>query len=104
MHSNLLHGIIKPLHQGDPTISSVKGNLTSEAQRLRLQMQADALQPLSEDPGNDGVKSSLSAVSAVDQYSPDMLEEASQFLRLQVSPIHLLLTLFRFRNKWKKRF
>lgn len=49
--------------------------------RLRRQMQADALQPTvgSEDDPLMG-----ESVSIADQFSPDILEEVTQFLRLQV--------------------
>ena len=57
-------------------------------------MQADALQPLlngNDDDENDQLSdaakrsSSEVQVQAEDQFSPELLEEATQFLRLQVS-------------------
>ena len=82
MHSNLA---ITNEHQGD-----------SIQARLRKQMQEDALQPIDPDAltsvpdsnslsGSGQMKSSSSAaVGAEDQFSPELLEEATQFLRLQV--------------------
>jgi hypothetical protein len=88
LHSDLLLGVIKPLRQGDPTFSAgPDGRVASEAQRLRLQMQVDALQPLhnvDEDDDDGSGKARSSAVSGVDRYTPEILEEATQFLRLQV--------------------
>lgn len=89
LHSDLLLGIIKPLRQGDPTLSAgPDGRVASEAQRLRWQMQADALQPLHHGPEDDdsaeGSQTKSSAASGVDHYTPEILEEATQFLRLQV--------------------
>ena len=79
LHSNLSAGSLRP-RQADPTATSI-----SEAQRLRLQMQADALQPLhAEDDENSTSRDKATAVSPLDQYSSDILEEATQFLRLQV--------------------
>ncbi|KAJ2924936.1 hypothetical protein H1R20_g12132, partial [Candolleomyces eurysporus] len=78
-HSNLLLGLINP-RQGDP--STIR---ETEAQRLRAQMQADALQPLDdEQDAGSSTRTKATPVSAVDQYSSDILEEATQFLRLQV--------------------
>ena len=91
LHSDLLLGVIKPLRQGDPTFpAGPDGRVTSEAQRLRLQMQADALQPLlnvDEDDDDGSAKARSSAVSGVDHYTPEILEEATQFLRLQVCDV-----------------
>ncbi|KAF4619679.1 hypothetical protein D9613_005488 [Agrocybe pediades] len=57
--------------------------------RLRRQMQADALHAISPDEDHPGQQSSEKekekTVSGVDQYPPEILEEAAQFLRLQVS-------------------
>jgi hypothetical protein len=50
--------------------------------RLRKQMQADALQPIDDVELTTNAKSSL--IPAEDQYGSEVLEEASQFLRLQV--------------------
>lgn len=66
-------------------------------------MQADALQPLlngNDDDENDQLSdaakrsSSEVQVQAEDQFSPELLEEATQFLRLQVSfrPLYFINT------------
>lgn len=55
-------------------------------------MQADALLPVDGDSDGEGSnvgskfsgKKPLSTVAAEDEYSSDLLEEAAQFLRLQV--------------------
>ena len=78
-HSNLLLGVITP-RPGDPT--TVR---ETEDQRLRLQMQADALQPLDDEEDGSSTRAKATPVSTIDQYSSDILEEATQFLRLQVS-------------------
>lgn len=66
-----LHGgIIVPTEPHGDSIQS----------RLRRQMQAESLQPLDAD---DDTPTAKPAISAVDQFSPQCLEEAAQFLRLQ---------------------
>ena len=65
------------------------GNLTttvndtgeSVQSRLRKQMQADSLQPTDDEELTTNAKS---LISAEDQYGSAALEEATQFLRLQV--------------------
>ena len=62
--------------------------------RLREQMQSDALLPINDDgdlkgEGNDVMKTLL---AGEDQYSPDLLEEVAQFLRLQVLKSPLVVT------------
>lgn len=60
--------------------------------RLRKQMQADALQPVDPDAltsvpesvGSSSGQMKSSSVGAEDQFPPELLEEATQFLRLQV--------------------
>ncbi|TFK43348.1 hypothetical protein BDQ12DRAFT_674821 [Crucibulum laeve] len=60
--------------------------------RLRRQMQADALQ---EEAPSEAVKSSL---AVVDQFSPETLEEATQFLRLHAQDrLYLVLSYLRDR-------
>ena len=60
--------------------------------RLKRQMQRDALQPL---PSALDDGSELSRIAVVDQYEPDILQEAAQFLRLNVSDrFHLGLPIF----------
>ena len=49
--------------------------------RLRKQMQADSLQPIDDE---EKTTNSKSMIPAEDQYSSEALEEATQFLRLQV--------------------
>lgn len=99
LHSDLLLGILKPVRPGDPTFSTgPDGRVASEAQRLRWQMQADALQPLQDGAEDDGdsaidAQTKRSAVSAVDHYTPEILEEATQFLRLQVCVSRLIIVL-----------
>lgn len=72
-----IHGdtSVMPERQGD-----------SMQDRLRKQMQADALQPINDDGdlvGVEGVKVQPS-ILAEDHYSVELLEEAAHFLRLQV--------------------
>ncbi|KAF5333499.1 hypothetical protein D9611_002327 [Ephemerocybe angulata] len=100
LHSNLLLGLIKPPRQGDPTIST---HANTEAQRLRLQMQADALQPLHGDEDDISGAARKTAVSAVDQYTSDILDEATQFLRLQAQD-RLQLVLSYLREKYSYCF
>ena len=65
------------------------GNLTSITNdtgesvesRLRKQMQADSLQPIDDEELTTNAKS---LIPAEDQYGSEVLEEATQFLRLQV--------------------
>lgn len=58
--------------------------------RLRRQMQADSLRPL--DFGDDDDPSTTTALSkAESQFSQEVLEEAAQFLRLQVCRYYLLI-------------
>jgi hypothetical protein len=60
--------------------------------RLRRQMQRDALQPL---PSALDDGSELSKTTVVDHYEPDILQEAAQFLRLNVRDrFHLGLPTF----------
>lgn len=49
--------------------------------RLRKQMQADSLQPIDAEEPTTNAKS---LIPAEDQYGSEILEEATQFLRLQV--------------------
>ncbi|KAJ3504986.1 hypothetical protein NLJ89_g7652 [Agrocybe chaxingu] len=70
-HSNLTVG------------SGHQGNSDSIEDRLRKQMQADALYPLDND--DDGLTAKMkSSVQGEEHFSSDVLEEATQFLRLQV--------------------
>jgi hypothetical protein len=66
------------------------GNLTtivndtgeSVQSRLRKQMQADSLQPIDDD--KELTTNAKSLIPAEDQYDSEVVEEATQFLRLQV--------------------
>lgn len=60
----------------DPTTETVQS-------RLRKQMQADALR--SEDEGTATRRDSSVPPVLMDHFPPDLLEEITQFLRLQVS-------------------
>ncbi|KAL0949619.1 hypothetical protein HGRIS_009664 [Hohenbuehelia grisea] len=68
------------------TIPPLPGNRRYEHEspenRLRRQMQADALQPLG-DRDEDAVSEKKQGLSAELDYSQDVLEDAAQFLRLQ---------------------
>lgn len=72
LHGNIL---VTPERQGDSVQS-----------RLRKQMQIDALQPINDDADLDDGRAEVmkSSLAAEDQYPPELLEEATQFLRLQV--------------------
>jgi len=90
------------IHAGS-TISVVDSNLTDTIQsRLRKQMQAEALQPISNNVEDDAEPPS-SVIPPVDQFSDEFLEEAVQFLRLQVRSLFFFcdkgvgVTLFRRR-------
>ena len=76
--------------------ASAAAALVAHKERLRAQMQAEALTPLGADGNDDDEqqKRLKKAVSAIDQWEPDMLEEATQFLRLQVGLSHASLLLF----------
>ena len=66
-------------------------------------MHAEALTPLDGD-GNeqdDGDEQVKKAVSAIDQWEPDMLEEATQFLRLQAQDrLRLVLSYLRSKHHY----
>ncbi|KAF8665737.1 hypothetical protein AX16_000185 [Volvariella volvacea WC 439] len=69
------------LHPGTP--ASVPSNSTqSQADKLRHNMQKDALQPL---PDSDDEGPENASESFADSFSHDTLEEAREFLRLPVS-------------------
>ncbi|TFK29303.1 RNA-binding domain-containing protein [Coprinopsis marcescibilis] len=81
MHSNLIPGIRQ---QGNPS-------------DLRKQMQADALQPIGEDDDMPQKK----VVDPLDQYPTEVLEEATQFLRLQAQDrLRLVLSYLRARHHY----
>ena len=84
-HETFPPGLVDALaiHAGS-TVAVVDSNLTDTIQsRLRKQMQAEALQPISNNVEDD-VEPLSSAIPPVDQFSNEFLEEAVQFLRLQV--------------------
>lgn len=67
-------------------------------ERLRQQMKEDALQPLEKndddnDAGDTKRHSTKLSVPQEDQFTPDILEEAVQFLRLQVRPHSIRVSL-----------
>jgi hypothetical protein len=59
----------------------------SHAARLRAQMQADALLPLSSglDDGEEDDASTIEAPATTEEFPPEVIEEAIYFLRLGVS-------------------
>ncbi|KAF9483997.1 hypothetical protein BDN70DRAFT_873137 [Pholiota conissans] len=90
LHSNNLAVI--PERQGDSIQS-----------RLRKQMQADALQPITDDLDlpEDHAEQMKSSLAAEDQFSPEVLEEATQFLRLQAQDrLHLVLSYLRDKHAY----
>ena len=66
---------------GSLVITADKGGESVQS-RLRKQMQADSLQPIIDDEEPTANKKSL--IPAENDYGPEILEEATQFLRLQV--------------------
>ncbi|KDR83538.1 hypothetical protein GALMADRAFT_235745 [Galerina marginata CBS 339.88] len=108
-HDTFPAGLIEALasHSNLAVINEQQGD--SIQTRLRRQMQADALQPitnpdeddLSEGPGSSGKMKSSAPVSAEDQFSPELLEEATQFLRLQAQDrLHLVLSYLRYKHAY----
>ena len=90
LHSNAANGGPAILGVGGPSSSAAVAALVAHKERLRAQMHAEALTPLDvdgneQDDGDEQQQNKVKkAVSAIDQWEPDMLEEATQFLRLQV--------------------
>lgn len=81
---------------------STTANHTGESvqSRLRKQMQMDSLQPLDDDEESTSEKKS-SGPPAEDQYGPELLEEATQFLRLQAQDqLHLVLSYLRDKHAY----
>ncbi|TFK76086.1 RNA-binding domain-containing protein [Pluteus cervinus] len=74
------------LHHGNALVLPSKSGRLDDTyrSRLRLQMQADALQPLLDNGSEieDSNSTPNKLVSVTDQFSHDTLEEAAQFLRL----------------------
>ena len=77
-------GLIDALSAHDTSNLALIANDAGESvqSRLRKQMQADSLQPIHDDEELTANKKSL--IPAEDQYGPEILEEATHFLRLQV--------------------
>ena len=76
-------GLLDTLYNSGNLSAIVNNTEESVQSRLRKQMHADSLQPIDdEDPTTDA----KSLISAEDQYTSEVLEEATQFLRLQVFP------------------
>ena len=72
-------GLLDALYNTDNLTSIVNDRGESVQSRLRKQMQADLLQPI-----DDEELTTKSLIPAEDQYDSEALEEATQFLRLQV--------------------
>lgn len=90
LHGNASAGAI-PGVVGPPGSASAATTaaLVAHKERLRAQMRAEALALLAgpdgdEDQEDEQHKREKEAVSAIDQWDSHMLEEATQFLRLQV--------------------
>ncbi|KAF8165152.1 hypothetical protein B0H34DRAFT_687998 [Crassisporium funariophilum] len=87
MHSNL--ALIPDQHHSD-----------SIQARLRKQMQADSLQSV-EDSAERLTTKMKSSIPTEDQYTPELLEEATQFLRLQAQDrLHLVLSYLRDKHAY----
>ena len=67
----------------DENLASVQETLTQPA-RLRQQMRADALQPLSQTDNDEDVLYSPSAIKSKDRFPTQIIEEAKVFIRLNV--------------------
>jgi len=97
-HDTFPAGLIKALSLNSnlPVVSERHGDPIQN--RLKQQMRADALQPLHDDPlGEPGPVMK----SPEDQFSPEVLEEATQFLRLQAQDrLHLVLSYLRHKHAY----
>jgi len=76
-------GLLDTLYNTGNLTAIVNKTEESVQSRLRKQMQADSLQPIDDE---DPTTNAKSLISAEDQYSSEVLEEAVQFLRLHVFP------------------
>jgi hypothetical protein len=74
-------GLLDALYNSDKLTTIVNDTGESVQSRLRKQMQADSLQPIDDEELTTNAKS---LIPAEDQYGSEVLEEATQFLRLQV--------------------
>lgn len=101
-HDTFPAGLVEALtlHSNVALVSERHGD--SIQNKMKQQMRADALQPLHDDsleeqgPVVPNMKSS--SVAPEDQFSPELLEEATQFLRLQAQDrLHLVLAYLRHR-------
>ena len=73
-------GLMDALYNTGNLNTIVNDTGESEQSRLRKQMQADSLQPIDDEGLTTNAKS---LIPAEDQYGSELLEEATQFLRLQ---------------------
>ncbi|KAF8205135.1 hypothetical protein BJ912DRAFT_1018351 [Pholiota molesta] len=87
------------LHSNLPVIHERQGDTIQN--RLRKQMQVDALQPINDDDDltEERPENVKSSGAAEDQFSPELLEEATQFLRLQ-DRLHLVLSYLRDKHAY----
>jgi hypothetical protein len=91
-------GLMDALYNtGNPaTIANDAGD--SMQSRLRKQMQADSLQPIDDAEPATNTKS---LIPTEDQYGSEVLEEATQFLRLQAQDrLHLVLSYLRDKHAY----
>ncbi|PPQ77314.1 hypothetical protein CVT25_010896 [Psilocybe cyanescens] len=99
-HATFPAGLIEALAAHNGGVVLPENRAESIQERLRKQMQADALHPIKpdEDESSENMKSS---VFAKDQFSPELLEEATQFLRLQAQDrLHLVLSYLRYKHAY----
>lgn len=102
-HDTFPKGLIDALSAFSNLVVMPEQRAESIQSQLKKQMQADALQPVHPADEDDEQEDLLgrssaamkSSVSNEDQYSRELLEEATQFLRLQVcessNPIRVVL-------------
>ncbi|KAF8803703.1 RNA-binding domain-containing protein [Phlegmacium glaucopus] len=93
-------GLMDALSAHNSSNIGIIPNETGESvqSRLRKQMQADALQPVDHEESTTNKKS---FIPAEDQYSPEVLEEATQFLRLQAQDrLYLVLSYLRDKHAY----
>ena len=74
-------GLLDALYNTGNLTTIVNDTEESVQSRLRKQMQADSLQPIDDEEPTTNAKS---LIPSEDQYGSEVLEEATQFLRLQV--------------------
>jgi hypothetical protein len=73
-------GLLDALYNNTDNLTTIVNDTGESVQsRLRKQMQADSLQPIDDEETN-----AKTLIPAEDQYGSEVLEEATQFLRLQV--------------------